>query len=196
MQKGARAKRTSRPTPKACGTDALQGSGVLGIGPRGGRARGMKLGSKMVAEDGSSGPVRPLKNLSSGTVIWAKHNAFPWWPAILFRKFFSSTVAPLQIPRFSRAGYLQKGAHTILTMLTTLEIVTTVQVGGVHGSGLGCRCRYLRRRSSSRGVLPTPSSLRLVCAKTPRCRCLRRDTALCTFWDPTFPMLSSAMMSM
>jgi len=42
---------------------------------------------------------KPIKNLCSGTVIWAKQPGFPWWPAVVFRSWAAWRRFGLPWPR-------------------------------------------------------------------------------------------------
>ena len=107
-----RSGRASRPTPKV---DSMVDM-VLGVGPRGGKCRKKSdVGLGTAGDDGSGQggcwPVpRSLKSLSSGTVVWAKQDGFPWWPAIVFRGWAAWRRHGLPLPLPESAEELKQRA--------------------------------------------------------------------------------------
>ena len=138
----ARAKRQTRPTAKVSGGEGVvpgrrgrggrgRGGGGLGSGPRGGRARGGNAGGcsrGLESPDDATGKVLPIKNLSSGTVIWAKQLGFPWWPAVVFRSWTAWRKFGLQVPQpesvqeFKRRLACSDVGSTALCKSTSLPI--------------------------------------------------------------------------
>ena len=55
-------------------------------------------------------PAKPLKNLTSGSVVWAKQNGFPWWPATVFRSWAAWQRFGLPLPRPETTDELKQRA--------------------------------------------------------------------------------------
>jgi hypothetical protein len=53
---------------------------------------------------------QPLKNLTSGSLVWAKQNGFPWWPATVFRSWAAWQRFGLPLPRPETTDELKQRA--------------------------------------------------------------------------------------